>query len=132
MIPFIEYLEENFAPNIRPVIGDYVRYTGKDLTKDIIDIIWISEKKLKEIAQYLKSEHNIEAHLEKAVEGETVIAVKMPSQYKGRKFQLFPDNVLVLYPEEYRLFDATTEKHRIMVHQMNMAYPKQFKYQKKV
>ena len=52
MIPFIEYLFENFAPEIRPVIaGLGAKPPVKNPLENVVDIIWVSEKKLKEIEE---------------------------------------------------------------------------------
>ena len=132
MIPFIEYLFENFAPEIRPVIaGLSAKPPVKNPLENVVDIIWVSEKKLKEISQYLNKEHNIKAEVEKGVEGQSVISIKLPVAYGNKAFQLFPENVLVLYDHDYTVYDSTHEPHRVMVHRLNMAYPKKFKYQKK-
>ena len=132
MIPFIEYLEENFAPEIRPVIaGAGTKIPKQNVLKDVVDIVWISEKKLKQIAQHLKSKHSISATLDKSVEGEDVLSIKMPHALGAKSFQLFPDNVLVIYPENFMVLDIHHEPHRSLVHQLNTAY-KEFPYQKKV
>ena len=132
MIPFIEYLFENFAPEVRPVIaGLGTKIPVKKPLENIVDIVWVSEKKLKQIAQYLKKEHNIKAEIEKSVEGEEVLSITLPNSHGAKSFQLFPDNVLVLYDHDYSVYDSNHEPHRVMVHQMNMAYPKKFKFQKK-
>lgn len=130
MIPFIEYLFENFAPEVRPVIaGLGAKIPVKKPLENIVDIVWVSEKKLKQIAQYLKKTHNIKVEIEQSVEGEDVLELQFSKT--GRSFQLFPDNVLVLYPDTYTVYDTHHEPDRVKVHQMNMAYPKKFKFQKK-
>ena len=133
MIPFIDFLTENFAPHIRPVIaGAGTKVPVKKPLENVEDVVWISEKKLKQIAQYLKKEHNIKAELDKSVEGEEVLSVTLPVAYGSKSFQLFPDNVLVLYAHDYTVYSPTHhEQHRAIVHQLNTLYAGKFKYQKK-
>ena len=125
MRSFLQYVNEKIAENPASITGFY----NYDLEKrkkdfDVIDVIWIRESKLEEIASYLEKTHNIKSK----VEGDN-IRVSLPSKYgRNKDFLLVPDNVLVLYESSYKILDKNFRKDCNFLHQLSQSSKKKFKY----
>ena len=92
MIPFIEYLFENFAPVIRPVIaGLGVKPPVKNPLENVVDIIWVSEKKLKETVKTDNTEA-IKADTEAVEKSFYKISEKLYAQQQAQGGQGFDPN----------------------------------------